>query len=284
MAQKYGVFFTRGIPFLSKMMPRGAGTPITLSLFDSEICLISVPCSIWSCQSLRNIIRNPMLIRRLMATIFSVSARSVCMWWPYEHPCGSIEQRPLADLLKHVDAAHVDLKGFDDETYRKLNSGKLQPILETLKLAKVKHVAPRPHFAAPRPVADFDTLKAIVACRYDVLAKYAYSLKRMYAVELRKMRRLAPEEARALKAVAPLLDSDDKMLHDVERARLAEVLPKSLALQTMVSMRRELAAVWGRSTATREQLVRQLQDWCRRAEASGIGPLVEFSQRLRSYA
>ena len=47
--------------------------------------------------------------------------------------CGSIEERPLRDLAKFVDAAHVDLKGFDDETYRRLNSGKLEPILNTLK-------------------------------------------------------------------------------------------------------------------------------------------------------
>jgi stearoyl-CoA desaturase (delta-9 desaturase) len=52
----------------------------------------------------------------------------------------------------------------------------------------------------------------------------------------------------------------------------------------MVSMRRELAAIWGRSSATREQLVGRLQDWCRRAEASGIGPLRELAERLRSYA
>lgn len=50
--------------------------------------------------------------------------------------CGNIEQRPLAELLKHVDAAHMDLTGFDDDTYRKLNSGKLQPVLDTLKLHK----------------------------------------------------------------------------------------------------------------------------------------------------
>ena len=56
------------------------------------------------------------------------------------------------------------------------------------------------------------------------------------------------------------------------------------ALQTMHSMRAELMALWERSTASREQLVRRLQDWCQRAEASEIGPLVEFSQRLRSYA
>ncbi len=50
--------------------------------------------------------------------------------------CGSIEERPFRDLAQYVDAAHVDLKGFDEETYRKLNSGKLQTILGTLKTYK----------------------------------------------------------------------------------------------------------------------------------------------------
>jgi len=50
--------------------------------------------------------------------------------------CGSIEERPLREILPYVDAAHVDLKGFDDEIYRQLNSGKLQPILNTLKTYK----------------------------------------------------------------------------------------------------------------------------------------------------
>jgi stearoyl-CoA desaturase (Delta-9 desaturase) len=156
--------------------------------------------------------------------------------------------------------------------------------LAALRLARVKHVAPTPHFAAPKAVVDPDTLKAVIACRYDVLAKYAQSLRRIHAEELRKLRRLSPPQARALRIVAPWLNSDDRMLRDAERARLAEVLPTSQPLQTMYSMRRELAAVWSRSTASREQLVKQLQDWCRRAEASGIAPLVEFSQRLRSYA
>ena len=157
-------------------------------------------------------------------------------------------------------------------------------ILEALGLAKVKHVAPTPHFAAPKPAVDPDTLQAIIRCRYDVLATYARSLKRTYAEEIGKLRRRSPQEARALRAVEPWLDRDDKMLHDTERERIAELLPKSQALQTMYAMRRELAALWGRSTASREQLVMQLQDWCRRAEASGIKALAEFSQRLRSYA
>jgi len=157
-------------------------------------------------------------------------------------------------------------------------------ILEACGLASIKHVAPTPHFVAPKLAVDHNTLQAVISCRYDVLAKYARLLKRIYAEELAKLRRISPQDARALQTLEPWLDRDDRMLRDPERTRLAEILPKSHALQIMVSMRRELAALWGRSTASREQLVRQLQDWCRRAEASGIEALVEFSRRLRSYA
>src|SRR6266850_2213216 len=75
-----------------------------------------------------------------------------------------------------------------------------------------------------------------------------------------------------------------RALAGAERARLAEALKKSRALATVVAMRHELIALWERSSASKEQLLRQLQDWCHRAEASGIASLVDFSQRLRSYA
>jgi stearoyl-CoA desaturase (delta-9 desaturase) len=71
---------------------------------------------------------------------------------------------------------------------------------------------------------------------------------------------------------------------EADRARVAEALKPSKPLQVAVSMREELIALWERSHASKEQLLRQLQDWCHRAEASGIAPLVDFSRRLRSYA
>jgi len=157
-------------------------------------------------------------------------------------------------------------------------------ILEALGLARVKHVAPVPSFAEPKALIDPQTLQAVIACRYDVLARYAKSIKRAYAVEIDKLREVAPGDARVLRGLKRWLNQDEKMIPESERRKLDEVLPKSRVLMTMVGMRRDLAAVWGRSTATREQLVRQLQDWCQRADASGIGPLAEFSQRLRRYA
>ena len=157
-------------------------------------------------------------------------------------------------------------------------------MLETLGLAKVNRVAPVPRFTAPRPTPDLQTLQAVITHRYDVLAKYAVSLRATYAGELGALRRLAPADARLLQCVKHCLYQDDKTLPEPERMKLAAVLPKSRALQTVHSMGRELMALWERSTASKEQLLHRLQDWCLRAEASGIRPLVRFSQQLRCYA
>jgi stearoyl-CoA desaturase (delta-9 desaturase) len=156
-------------------------------------------------------------------------------------------------------------------------------ILEALGLAQVKKVAPTPRFTEAKAV-DSATLQAVITHRYDVLATYAQSLKRTYAEELGKLRRFAPNDAHVLQSLKRWLHRDEKSLGETERADLNEGLSKSRALHTVYSMRAELVTLWERSSASREQLVRQLQDWCHRAEASGIRHLVEFSRRLRCYA
>ncbi len=50
--------------------------------------------------------------------------------------CGYINEETLVDLAPHLDAANVDLKSFDEATYKTLNTGKLEPVLNTLKTLK----------------------------------------------------------------------------------------------------------------------------------------------------
>ena len=69
-----------------------------------------------------------------------------------------------------------------------------------------------------------------------------------------------------------------------DRSRLDVALAHSKVLQQVYSMRQDLVALWDRSTESSEQLLARLQDWCRRAEASGIAPLAQFSLQLRRYA
>ena len=50
--------------------------------------------------------------------------------------CGYINPEPLAELAKYMDAVNIDLKSFDNAIYGKLNAGRLQPVLDTIRLAK----------------------------------------------------------------------------------------------------------------------------------------------------
>jgi stearoyl-CoA desaturase (delta-9 desaturase) len=155
--------------------------------------------------------------------------------------------------------------------------------LQFLGLATVKKLAPQPRFAEPKPAADLDTLHAVIANRYDVLSRYAKSVRRTYAEEVERLKHWSPRDAEVLRSLKRAL-LRGQALAGTESGRLAEALKNSRALATVIAMRDELAALWDRSHASKEQLLRQLQDWCRRAEASGISSLVDFSLRLRSYA
>ncbi len=56
------------------------------------------------------------------------------------HTCGYINPAPLRELLKYMDAINVDLKGFNEKFYRRMSSGRLEPVLETLKIIKQEGV------------------------------------------------------------------------------------------------------------------------------------------------
>jgi len=152
--------------------------------------------------------------------------------------------------------------------------------IRILGLASVKKVAPKVRWGEIKHFCDADLLHAIITHRYDVLTRYSRGMKRAYAQELQNMRGALPDLAR----VKRWLNLDQNALKPLEKAELLSVLAQNERLKTLYQMRQELTALWGRSTASSEQLVRQLQDWCQRAEASGIEALARFSLRLRSYA
>ena len=156
--------------------------------------------------------------------------------------------------------------------------------LEMLGLAKVKKLAPEPKFSHGKLEADFDTLQSVIANRYDVMAKYAKSIKSAWKEELEHLKDKAELEKRFLKSSRKLMQREPGKLADAHHEQLSELFQHSKSLETMHHMRVELGAIWERSHFTREQLLQKLQDWCVRAEASGIKSLQEFSMRLRSYA
>jgi stearoyl-CoA desaturase (delta-9 desaturase) len=154
--------------------------------------------------------------------------------------------------------------------------------LRWLNLAHVKKEAPELKLDTAKTRCDLATVQAVITHRYEVLAKYAKSLSRTCAAEIRELKSRAVRVDVA--AIKRMLHRNVKSLPAVERVKVDEALSKSTVLATVYTMREELAALWQRSNASKEQLVRHLEDWCLRAEASGIIPLQEFSRRLRCYA
>jgi stearoyl-CoA desaturase (delta-9 desaturase) len=156
-------------------------------------------------------------------------------------------------------------------------------MMEIVGLAKVKKIAPQPKFDRQKLVADVETLQSVISNRYDVMAKYAKSLKKAWHAEVDALAE-KKFESTFLKSSKKLLQREPAKLEAPQKQQLSELFAHSKTLQTMHEMRVELAAIWERSHSSRDQLLHQLQDWCARAEASGIQALSDFSRRLRSYA
>src|SRR3982075_3688578 len=93
--------------------------------------------------------------------------------------------------------------------------------LELLGLATVKKVAPKPRFAQPKAAADLDTLHAVITNRYDVLSRYAKSVKRTYADEIARLRHWSPGDAEVLRSLRRAL-LRGQAVAGAERARLSE--------------------------------------------------------------
>ncbi|HEY7377869.1 MAG TPA: fatty acid desaturase [Steroidobacteraceae bacterium] len=156
-------------------------------------------------------------------------------------------------------------------------------ILSMLGLATVRKVAPKIKVDRNKAAVDLATLQAVITHRYAVATAYARSLKAACASEMVSLRQRYRDrhDLPTVRRLRLWLSSDPAALTDSDRARLATTLQQSSVLQQIYAMRQELAALWGRSTESSEQLLVRLQDWCHRAEASGIAQLAQFSMQLK---
>ncbi len=157
-------------------------------------------------------------------------------------------------------------------------------VLSVLGLAKVLRVAPVPKVTAPRPGIDVQTLQAVIANRYDLLSRYARGLRSTLNEELRRLSLPAAEKQRFASLRRWLRKLDVAAIPPAQQQTLRELLGQSGAMRTLVDMRAELATIWERGTASREQMLANLQDWIARAEASRIRALQDAALRIRSYA
>jgi stearoyl-CoA desaturase (Delta-9 desaturase) len=157
--------------------------------------------------------------------------------------------------------------------------------LELLGLAKVRKLPPKLALGTVKPVADGQTLEAVIANRYELMAGYAKSMRRAVGAELARLKAQGAQNSARftnLRLARAWLHRDDDKIPQGLKPQLAKALNESPALAKLVAMREELRQLWTRTNVSAEQLVSDLQAWCRKAEDSGIAVLQEFSLKLRA--
>jgi stearoyl-CoA desaturase (delta-9 desaturase) len=155
--------------------------------------------------------------------------------------------------------------------------------LEAIGLAKVLRVAPsldvRPNIQAP----DADTLRALLAHRFQAMTDYQ---RNVLKPALREEAQAAGARLRALlpRRMRKGLVDDGRWLQPDARAQLQAWVSQRPRIRTLVEHRARLSALLEARTHDAAESLHNLQDWCREAEASGIRVLQDYSMRLKGYA
>ena len=113
------------------------------------------------------------------------------------------------------------------------------------------------------------------------MATYANGMRAAARAELAAMKARSADAA-VIKAAKRWMHRDVENVPASAAPQLAKARAESPMLDKMVVMREELRQMWLNTTVSRDQLILDLQAWCRRAEESGIAALQEFSMKLRA--
>jgi len=155
-------------------------------------------------------------------------------------------------------------------------------LLQLAGLARVKKTPPKAAYGAVRAVADEKTLEALIANRYEIMASYAKDVRRAARLEFFDMKVRGDAAVTALKAARQWVHRDLERIPASAVLALVTARAASPVLDQMLTMREELRQLWLNTSLSRDQLTLNLQQWCRRAEDSGIALLHDFSLRLRA--
>ncbi len=154
-------------------------------------------------------------------------------------------------------------------------------VMETLRLAAVKKVPPIPCIGAPKPRIDTDTVAAVVINRFHVMSRYCRDV--IYPVLREEFHKADVSYRSVIKRSRRLLVREESLLNVDAKRNLESALDYSQTLRTVYRFKQQLQEIGKRSTAQQEVLLKQLQEWCKQAEATGIRALQDFARNLSGY-
>lgn len=154
-------------------------------------------------------------------------------------------------------------------------------ILDILRLARVRKVPPKPFILLSKARIDADTLAAVVINRFQVMSRYCRIV--IYPVLKEEFHKVDISYRQLFKRSRTLLVREESLLNADAKLKLETVLSRSQALRTVYRFKQQLQEIGRRSTVTQDVMLKQLQEWCKQAEETGIRALQEFARSLPAY-
>lgn len=155
-------------------------------------------------------------------------------------------------------------------------------ILSFLKLARVRKLPPKLAIEAGKLQVDIDTVKAVIANRFQVMSNY-------YKLVIRPILKQEKSNAKTVRCkkifsrAGALLRREDALLSRKGRTKLNALLEICEQLKVVYLHKQNLQNVWLKTAASQKELIDALQQWCRHAEESGLEVLKQFSIQIRAY-
>ena len=131
-------------------------------------------------------------------------------------------------------------------------------LFEFFGLAEIRSVPKSPTYDPAKNIIDEDTVAAILAAKYELFQKL-HKLVRKLSRRYNKQKSLLSTSSETAKREA-----------------------LSSQLRLIISLRNDFEKIWHHQrTSSVEQIVVALQNWCKKAEMSGVTVLQEYSRNLR---
>lgn len=154
-------------------------------------------------------------------------------------------------------------------------------LFSLLGLAKAKRTPPKVVNVPNKETIDFETLRALINNRFQVMTCYTRSV--IFPIFDQERQKAQASERSIWKRVKGLLKQDMNTVDSAGQKRLEKLLDVSTPLNQVYQHKQQLQHIWNQTTASQKELIEALQKWCQEAEESGLVVLREFAHYLKGY-
>lgn len=155
--------------------------------------------------------------------------------------------------------------------------------LSLLGLAKVKKLPPKLARAEGKSHVDLDTVKAVIANRFQVMSYYYKDVVRPILRDEKRNNVASKHDKRLFQRAGRLLRKQDNLLSPKAESRLQDLLKRYEKLRMVYHYRQTLQSIWLKTASSQKELIDALQLWCKQAEESGLDVLQRFAEQVKAF-